>query len=286
VHPPSSQRSHTGALTRRFVSVLSLLCAIACSVAPSAEVISSLETSVDPACPAGMACGGGAGQECSGIELTCSQGELTGVVGTACEPFVGRCELGCRKDYAPSAVVHAEGTSEEQARELGHTLCEEYRLLQGARRPGDPCNTEFDCLPYAAGSPRDGMSWPDLMTCVDNECRERAPSVPGDLGAACTPDASPEAASGYSAQGIVVPGSCENSLCNIANDVPGTPGHCTLQCKDDAGCPRGWVCWNLSIGPIVDPYSFGSGNFCVDPCSWLDCGGTSDAGVPDAGAAG
>jgi hypothetical protein len=286
VHPPSSPRRHTGALTRRFVSGLSLLWAVACSVAPSTEVVSSLEASVDPACPPGMSCSGNAGQECSGTEVTCSRGELTGLVGAACEPFVDHCELGCRKDYAPGAAVRADSTSEAQAREVAHTLCEEYRLLEGARRPGDACSAEFDCLPYAAGSPRDGMSWPDLMTCVDNECRERAPSVPTDFGEPCTPDAPPEAAAGYSEQGIVVPGSCENGLCNVANDVPASPGHCTLQCKDDAGCPRGWVCWNLSIGPILDPYSFGSANFCVDPCSWLDCDGESGAGAPDAGAGG
>jgi hypothetical protein len=287
VYPSASKRSHRWALTRRVLGVLPLAGVAACSVEPAERVTSNLDASGIPTeCPPGTTCPLLSAAECFGIEVSCSQGDVSGTYGPACTPIVDHCELGCRKDYAPNAVVSAEGSSSVQAHELGQTLCEEYRLLAGAHRPGDACSVDYDCLPYAPGSPKDGMPWPELLSCVDGECREGAPSVPGDFGAACTPDTPPSDASAYSAQGIVVPGSCENGLCNIGNeagnDVAGAAGHCTLQCKSDAGCPRGWVCWGLSIGPILDPYSFGTGNFCVDPCSWLNCGGTGDAGAPDA----
>jgi hypothetical protein len=285
VHTPRSKRSHRQVLIRSLLGILPLAGSFACSVEPAERVVSSIEASLPPTtpCPPGMTCNSRGPAECSGIEASCAQGELTSLVGTACSPVVDHCELGCRKDYAPNAVVYAEGTTEAQAHEVSHTLCEEYRLLSGARRPGDPCSADYDCLPYAPGSAKDGMPWPELMSCVAGECREAAPTVPEDFGAPCTPDAPPAPASAYSAQGIVVPGSCENGLCNVGNELGNDAvGRCTLQCENDAGCPGGWVCWSLSIGPIDDPYSFGTGNFCVDPCTWLDCGSTGDAGAPDA----
>jgi hypothetical protein len=155
------------------------------------------------------------------------------------------------------------GLNENRASELARTLCEEHRLSHGARRPGDPCVDEFDCLPYPESTTAEGEAWSHIMTCVDGECREQPASIPADYDAPCTPDVG--VATNISVgSGVVTRGSCENAQCSI---TPFTGlARCTMQCELDADCPAGSLCRSQAIGPIANIYDFGSGWFCTPRC--------------------
>lgn len=201
------------------------------------------------------------GGELCRFDVTCSGGRLYGAYGNGCYRINECCELGCRQDLGPEPRL-AGGGNENRPSELAHTLCEEYRLLHGARRPGDPCGDEFDCLPYAESATGQGEAWPELMACVDGTCREQAPITPADYEAPCMADVVEWTAGMIS--GVVMRGSCDNGQCSIA-DSSGV-GHCTMQCQADADCPAGSSCRTQAIGRIVNFYDHGSGSFCAPTC--------------------
>jgi hypothetical protein len=237
-----------------------------------------------PACVPGASCPPPDRRECFSAQASCSNGTLTGLYGYDCAAYSDRCELGCRSDYPASSSVTAQGIDYSSVVESGHRLCEEYRIERGARRPGDACGTDFDCLPFPPEAPADGAPWPQMMGCVAGVCREQAPETPADFGAPCTPTRPLVAADAYSLSGIVVAGTCEHALCNIRDMVPGDPGRCTMQCSDDSGCPPGSVCTGVTIGTIVDVYHSPGAKVCLDPCITTACGvGVPDAGTTDGG---
>jgi hypothetical protein len=258
--------------------------ASACFVAPAPDD-GEPPPSNPPVCPAGTSCPPPPAGECFGrTSVRCSSGKLTGVYGYRCDAYMGECELGCRQDYPPGSSTSGPGVDSTEAAETSRILCEEYRVEHGARRPGDSCDNDFDCLPFLEAKPPDGTPWSAAMSCVDGVCREQVPEVPADFGAPCTPNAPLGPSDAVSQVGIVVEGTCEHTLCNIRDSVPGDPGRCTMQCTDDAGCPRGAACTAVSIGPILNLYAFPSAKVCLDPCNWTDCSAsTPDAGTADAG---
>jgi hypothetical protein len=77
--------------------------------------------------------------------------------------------LGCRSDgFQPPETAQ----SEAEAFAYALQLCEEYRLQNGPRRPGDPCQTDFDCRPYAGTGQPTGTPWGNALYCVEGVCRE------------------------------------------------------------------------------------------------------------------
>jgi len=157
--------------------------------------------------------------------------------------------------------------------ELARTLCEEYRIVHGSRRPGDACIDEFDCLPYPESESGQGDPWPHVLACVDGECREQAPAVPADYDAPCAPEVVRDTSS-FGGPGTVTRGNCSNGQCSL--DGSGS-GRCTMQCEVDADCPEGSSCKAQAIGPIVNLYDHGSGAFCIPACRET---GTCDAMSP------
>lgn len=205
----------------------------------------------DPATP---------GELCQ-FQVRCAGGRLYGEYGQSCARINECCELGCRQDMSTPRL--GAGGNDSRPSERAHMLCEEYRLLRGARRPGDDCGDEFDCLPYPESTTAEGEAWPHLMACVDGKCREQAASIPADYDAPCTPDIDVDTTV-FVGSGLVTRGSCANGQCSIID--PSGLARCTMQCERDADCPVGSSCRAQPIGAIVNLYDHGVGSFCAPTC--------------------
>ncbi|HTV25885.1 MAG TPA: hypothetical protein VMG12_44615, partial [Polyangiaceae bacterium] len=131
-------------------------CAAACSGLTTAGDGETADPG--PACPAGMPCPGEWFRECFSVNARCVDGQLTGEYGYSCQAYTGRCELGCRQDYSSGSLSVGQGIDYRDVVETGERLCEEYRIEHGARRPGDGCGSDFDCLPFLPGAPPDGTA--------------------------------------------------------------------------------------------------------------------------------
>lgn len=247
--------------------------------------------------PADAAPDGGAGQSGSGgfirpelctLRARCKDGEINAVYGNSCFEVTDRCELGCRTDQGPEPEYIADGRIESQLEQF-HVVCEEYRLSHGPRRPGDTCQVDYDCLSYPESTPTQGLPWPRLMRCVDGTCQERDASVPSDYGAACTAEQPPVGVN-LGSPGVVVKGGCDNGVCNLRDDGSGgeRAGVCSMQCVEDADCPAGSVCGQLTVGVYDSPYDAAFASVCVDACAGLGrceeppVPEPRDAGAPDA----
>jgi hypothetical protein len=138
----------------------------------------------------------------------------------------------------------------------GKTLCEEFRRVNGPRRPGDPCERDFDCLPYPADheyeSPEvvdtgfDEAS-PVVLHCDRGACTEGA-RIPSDLGEPCVPTA---------AGNVSESDACESGICFNENEMP----FCGMACRDHADCP------GVAYGCIIVMRSYPGYDFANAVCA-------------------
>ncbi|HWA78157.1 MAG TPA: hypothetical protein VG937_37735 [Polyangiaceae bacterium] len=117
----------------------------------------------------GSATTGGSNHEfCEYHFFRCMDGEVW-FSGPFCADRSATCMLGCRTD----GFQHPESArSELDAPAYALQLCEEYRLANGPRRPGDPCQTDIDCRPYPSNQQPTGTAWPTALHCLAGLCRD------------------------------------------------------------------------------------------------------------------
>jgi hypothetical protein len=79
-----------------------------------------------------------------------------------------------------------------------------------------------------------------------------------------------------------------NRDCRVVVGGQERAGVCSMQCVEDADCPAGAVCRQLTVGVYDAPHDAAFARVCIDACAGAgQCGEASspeprDAGAPDA----
>jgi hypothetical protein len=107
-----------------------------------------------------------------------------------------------------------------------------------------------------------------LVACNKSDVGQDCPELLGEEASANVPDASRTETAEVVAQDVTFP--CDELLC-VA--TAGRSGYCSKKCREDSGCPSGFVC--REVQPVG---VFAKEKFCVwAPCTKAkDCGDTKE----------